>query len=525
MIAAAFARLAERLQTRADAISRWCDSHRFLIFALFSAIHIPTLVFVAAGTQFWFDELFTYYLARLPDVAAIQAELTNAVDHHPLPFFLIHRFVAPWFADPHIGFRIPSIAGFWMFYAAIFVFVSRRTSAIFGLLAVLLTYASGARYWATEARPYGLSFGLCALALLSWQMAADARKRLPWLIGLALTLAATVSVSYYSVLVFIPLAAAELVRTIRRGGVDLPIWTSLAAGAAGCLPYVFTVKRHLDSFNPNNWARPRPGVIPETYATFFASLHLFALGVLMLAALLWIFRRWAAPQPDATDDKAALPEDLTLGLGHLLLPVIGAAVAFFATRMITPRYVLSTVAGFCILLPLVAYGLSRGRAIAGILLVTLGGFFFAHSSAETISAARRTRVGDTSDLTGLLDRVPAGVEAGLPVVSDNALRLLPLSHYGGPRLASRVLLLINPDAALRHSGVYYTGRGLFLMQPYAPLRVAAYEEFRKTNARFLYFESPSLMAFLTPVLQAGRARIRFLAKQGANALYLVEGFE
>jgi len=525
VIAAAFARFAEWVQTRADFISRWCDSHRLLVFALFSAIHIPALVLVAGGTQFWFDELFTYYLARLPDAAAIQAELTNAVDHHPLPFFLIHRFVAPWFADPHVGFRIPSIAGFWMFYAAVFVFVSRRTSAVFGLLAIFLAYASGARYWATEARPYGLSFGLCALAVLCWQMAADTRKRFLWLLGLALTLAATISISFYSVLVFAPLAAAELVRTIRRGSVDLPIWASLAAGAAGCLPYVITVKHHLDSFNPNNWARPRPGVIPETYATFFSILHLFALGVLMALALLWIFRRWAAPLRDAAGDKPVLSEDLALGLGHLLLPVIGAAVALFATKMITPRYVLSTVTGLCILLPVVAFGLARGRAVVGITLMALGGFFFAQSSADTIGAALKTRIGDTSDLTGLLHRVPAGVDAGLPVVSDNALRLLPLSHYGGPDLAARLVLLTDPDAALRHSGVYYTGRGLFLMQPYAPLRVAAYADFRKHNPRFLYFESPSLMAYLTPVLQADRARMRFLGKIGANALYLVDGFE
>ncbi|MBL8294390.1 MAG: hypothetical protein JNN08_21265, partial [Bryobacterales bacterium] len=62
MMVAAFARFAERLQSAAGAIARWCDAHRFLVFALFSAVHIPALVVVAKGTQFWFDELFTYYL-------------------------------------------------------------------------------------------------------------------------------------------------------------------------------------------------------------------------------------------------------------------------------------------------------------------------------------------------------------------------------------------------------------------------------------------------------------------------------
>ncbi len=390
---AAFARFSEAVQTAAEAVSRWFDSHRFVVFALFSAVHIPALVMVAQNTQFWFDELFTYYLSRLPAVADIYVELDKAVDHHPPAFFLLYRFVSRWFSDPHIGFRIPSIAGFWMFYAAVFVFVSRRSSAIFGLLAIFLAFVSGARYWATEARPYGLALGLCAVAVLCWQMAADTRKRLPWLIGLALALAATISISYYSVLVFLPLAAAELVRTVRRGKVDFPMWSSLAAGAAGCLPYALSVRRQIATFSPNNWARPRPGIIPETYLTFFASLQLFVLGALMLVALLWIFRRWAAPDRNPTGEKSLLAEDLALGLGHMLLPVIGVAVALFATKMITPRYVISTVTGFCILAPLIAYGLSRGRALAGILLLGLGGLFFAQSNVDTIKAARQNRIG------------------------------------------------------------------------------------------------------------------------------------
>ncbi|MBL8292000.1 MAG: hypothetical protein JNN08_09195 [Bryobacterales bacterium] len=523
MMVAAFARFAERLQSAAGAIARWCDAHRFLVFALFSTVHIPALVVVAKGTQFWFDELFTYYLARLPAVADIYAELDKAVDHHPPAFFLLHRFVSHWFSDPHIGFRIPSIAGFWMFYAAVFVFVSRRASAVFGLLAIFLAYASGARYWATEARPYGLALGLCAVAVLCWQMAADTRKRLPWLVGLAVALASTISISYYSVLIFIPLGAAELVRTIRRGKIDFPMWSSLAAGAAGCLPYLLTVRRHLDSFSPHNWARPRPGVIPETYNTFFASLQLFMLAALMSVALLWIFRQWASR--NSADEKPLLPEDLALALGHLLLPLIGAAVALFATKMITPRYVISTVTGFCILVPLIAYGLSRDRALTGVLLMALGGLFFAQSNAEAINASLKTRMGDVSGITNLLRRVPDGTEASLPVVSDNAVGMLQLTHYGGPELSSRLRLLTNPEAALRYSGVYYIGHGLFLMQKYAPLRVETYEAFRKNHSRFLYYESPSLMAFLTPLLQADRAKMRFLAKQGGTALYLIEGFE
>ncbi len=341
--------LADRMQAAAEGFSTWCDSHKGLLIALFSLFHFGVLLLVAQHTQFWFDELFTYYIALLPTVPDILSELGKAVDHHPPAYFLLNRFVAGLFSDPHIGFRIPAIAGFWMLCVGLFLYVSRRSSAVFGLLAICLAHISGARYWATEARPYSLAAGLGTVALVAWQMATDKQKRTSWLIALALSLVAAVSVSYYSVLLLIPLAVAEAVRTMRRGKADLPVWFSLAAGAASGIVYLPAVRQSVEIFNPNNWARPRAGTIPGIYASFFASLMFFMLGALLVVAVLHVFRLWAVESRYAGGERKVRPEDLALGIGLLLLPVAGMAAALLVTHMLTARYVISTVAGFCIL--------------------------------------------------------------------------------------------------------------------------------------------------------------------------------
>jgi len=520
--------LADRMQAAAEGFSTWCDSHKGLLIALFSLFHFGVLLLVAQHTQFWFDELFTYYIALLPTVPDILSELGKAVDHHPPAYFLLNRFVAGLFSDPHIGFRIPAIAGFWMLCVGLFLYVSRRSSAVFGLLAICLAHISGARYWATEARPYSLAAGLGTVALVAWQMATDKQKRTSWLIALALSLVAAVSVSYYSVLLLIPLAVAEAVRTMRRGKADLPVWFSLAAGAASGIVYLPAVRQSVEIFNPNNWARPRAGTIPGIYASFFASLMFFMLGALLVVAVLHVFRLWAVESRYAGGERKVRPEDLALGIGLLLLPVAGMAAALLVTHMLTARYVISTVAGFCILVPLLAFNAARGRAAAGVALLAVGGLFCLLSNASAVNHALEGQRGIVADINGLLARVPQDAGSDLPVVFEDTHRLLEACHYSDKKLSSRLLLLTYPEAALKYSGVYYTGRGLFLLQRYAPFRVEHYSVFRRKHNKFLYFETNGgkhVTAFMMPTLQAEGARIRFLAKEGLSAIYLVEGSE
>src|SRR6185295_14459378 len=101
--------------------------------------------------------------------------------------------------------------------------VSRRTSTLYGLLAAALTFATGALRYATEARPYGLVVGFCALALVCWQAAADDHCRKLSLTGVAVAVAAAISSSYYAVLILAPLGAGELVRSLTRRKIDWPV--------------------------------------------------------------------------------------------------------------------------------------------------------------------------------------------------------------------------------------------------------------------------------------------------------------
>src|SRR5262249_60251927 len=91
---------------------------------------------------------------------------------HSLPRLCMKLFgVNPW------ALRLPEILGVGVMSLCVFVVVSRRSSAAYGLIAMLLPLVTHVFYYATEARPYGLVLGCAALSLLCWQSVASGHRR------------------------------------------------------------------------------------------------------------------------------------------------------------------------------------------------------------------------------------------------------------------------------------------------------------------------------------------------------------
>jgi hypothetical protein len=514
--------LTVQVEERARAISRWCDRHPYTLMILFSVFHFVSMFIVAWRKQFWFDELFTYYLVRLPTAQEISAELSKGVDHHPALYFLANRFLAGLFEDPHIGFRVHSILGYWILCVCLFGFVARRSSALLGLLSVLMTYLSGVRFWATDARPYGMSAGLAMAAFLAWQMAADRQKRVPWLVLLAGALAAGISTSYYFVLVLIPLGAAELVRWLRTGKWDWPVWLSTGVGASCAFLYLPAVARSVETFHPNAFARPSATAFLDIYGVFFNSLTLFTVGALMASGCVVLMRQTLEGSQNSEEPEIRA-EDLTLALVLLLLPAIGVALAFAGLKVITARYVISTGTGLFLLAPLLVHRYSRNHATMGVALPVVAIVClvptFLYGEGRQIQE-RKVAVSRVSQLAGSL---PEDAGPNLPIVFDDSLLMFEASHYSKPEQRARFRMLTYPAATLEHSGVYYSGRGLVSLQRYAPIRVQSYEEFRRNHRRFFYLESgrPTMVYMMATVQKEG-AQIQLLAKRGPNAIYRIE---
>ena len=129
---------------------------------------------------------------------------------------------------------------------------------------MLFPLVTGAYYYATEARPYGLVLGFSGLALLCWQAATEKDRRLLSLAGLAASLAAAISCHYHAVFVLAALGFAEAVRsrTLRR--LDLPLWAALSLGVAPLLAFFPLIRRAI-GYSTTFWAKSRWMSAPEFY--------------------------------------------------------------------------------------------------------------------------------------------------------------------------------------------------------------------------------------------------------------------
>jgi len=502
-----------------ETTAEWVETRQLAVVGAFSVCYFMVFIAVAQRKLFWFDELFTYYVSGLPSWNAIVAELRNGVDYHPPSYFLMMRAASSLWPDPHVSFRIPSIVGVWLLSVCLFVFVTRRTSAVYGTLAMLAPSMTGVRVWVTDARPYGPAVGLLALGFLAWQSTAMPARRSGWLVLLAVSIAAAISTSYYAVLALVPLGIAELVKSVERRKIDFSVWLAMLVGASVSLLYLPAVTRGIGQFASDGWARPSLDSLLTMYRDMFESANGFWLACLLFGALLVLLQR---PLTKPVDDRdCALPAgDVALGAGLLLLPVLGLVVAYAVTKAITERYVISTITGFSILLGLLAFRVLRASAATGLVIVSAA---LLSSLSNWYIEWRRApdRDGDVKAVSALLSRAPADT-GSLPVVFESPLTLFQVSHYAGRALTARYVFLADADSSGQYSGVRYTGLGLTSLQRYSPVHVDQYASFRQVHNRFLLYESPFIGGYVLPKLIDEGAKLRLLGRLADATLYLVD---
>ena len=144
--------------------------------------------------------------------------------------------------------------------------------------------------YAVEARGYGLSVGLFALALYAWtEAAAGRRPTLHWTL-MAVALSAEVWTHYFAVLASLPIVAGEIVRQQGLRRFERAPWVALTCAALGVLPVwklIAAAAAHRHTF----WAQTGRQTIWSAYAYVLKDLPthtllIAVLGVLVAAELL-----------------------------------------------------------------------------------------------------------------------------------------------------------------------------------------------------------------------------------------------
>jgi hypothetical protein len=232
---------------------------------LFLAIYLPAAIQVARLRPFSEDEMFTLALGRIRSPHELWSALLTGADQHPFLFYRLSGLLLGVLNPPELALRWPSVVAGLVLAVAIFVYLTPRTSAVYGFIGMLLVSSTAAWSYASEARGYEMMTAAIAVAFVAWQ-AVERRRGAA--VGLAAAALLAVCSHYYAVLALFPIAVGEMALAVRARRMRWSVWLALASGG---LPLVLSLPllRAAHGYVPTFWGKPSTGSIADTYTFLF----------------------------------------------------------------------------------------------------------------------------------------------------------------------------------------------------------------------------------------------------------------
>lgn len=485
-----------------------------LAFAVFLLVTLP----LGVMRPLWYDEMASRWAAEASSVIEFSERIKNSMDPSP-PLFQFAQYVfVHLFGMAEWTGRLPSMIGYGVSLTFLYRFVAHRLDTLGGATAMAIMTLSGSIYYAQEGRPYGLSFGAAAVAMWSWQQYVERDKPgYAMLCGAALFTVA--SLHYYSVLLSIPFALAELARWWERRRIDWKMVLVLAMPSTALLVHLPLIRSMLSTYSipEYNWSKPTWAFPSRFWERALEPGILIFVGIVIFISFLWRFQKDAEAAPKLP--RLSLPDaELVLLVGFALLPVFGTIFAKFVTNAITPRYVFSAMVGFSALLAHLIVRTVPKNGLAGVFLLLLAG------AAGNGLLDIRWMMRDPPP--GQLEVPVVTGEAALPVVIDDYLLYAQLSRYAKPELLARLVYLTDLERLRR-----YTQAGQMELITVAGVRLGQFRgqagylgPYLESHARFLLFEPlrpATNEGWLAHDLIDRGIGIRLLAVQGGGRWYLV----
>jgi len=367
-----------RLELAAERANAWLASHwRSYLFAA-SGLCLLTFSGYAHAKIPWNDEVVLLTIARLKSLRDIWTALMDAVQTDPPALQTIVHFLFRFCGDHIFLARLPAILGFCLMCASLAILVWRQAPPVYAAATFFLPYATVLRVWSMDARPYGMMMGFSALTLLCWDGFGNLKSahRTRWRIAFTLSLAATFSTHFYSILLLAPLGAGELTRWILLKKAD---WATVGCAALALIPYaiwlpiLFSGMRVFQVSSRHFHGK----VSVENFANFYSfaipSMPMAGILFLLLAATLVVGKTTpeAMPVPPPSDRHRAL---LATAMTFLVLPAAGYAAGVVATGFFIGYYYMISTFGVILGLPLLLSAITkRSRVIGFCLLIAIAG--------------------------------------------------------------------------------------------------------------------------------------------------------
>jgi len=308
-----------------------------------AVFYFATSIEIAAHRVFWFDELFTLHIARLPGVATIWTALGNGVDALPPTYYMVVRVFDSLFGPGDIAARIPSAIALAIGLLLIFDCVRRLTDGLHGLIALSVATCSFLPYYGYEARSYAIYFMLAALSLWVWTGERLSGKRQAIVFGA--TFFAGVCFHYYFAMCLAPYFVWELL-CWKRGRRPS---AKLIAGIIGSIVPILLLSPLILSFSRKfaggYWNRPSFTELRAIFSQLFPD-GLFLLALIMIWVVLSIADAPTADEADAEPMRSAE----AIGWLFLGIPLAAFFVAEWKTNAFYSRYFIGVIPGVAIAL-------------------------------------------------------------------------------------------------------------------------------------------------------------------------------
>ena len=459
-----------------------------------------------ASRRLWHDELYTFYIATAPTLSRLWQEIH--LDLNPPLEYLAVRASAGLLGHGTYAVRLPSILAFLLGSLCLYRFAASRLSNWYGMLAMLVLWASPFFYYATEARPYAMAIGFLGLTLLMWQRAGeDGRSSVSiWLLGFAVS--AMMLSHMMSILYVTPFCLAEAFRAYRRRRLDFPIldwpmWLALLLPCA--IPFIYT---HLMSrFESSAFPPIFQASFRKIAETYYGSLKLEALPLLLALALSQLAIPRTTPEPkERAQETGAV--DAVLIAGFIGMPALVNLLLMWVHGAYFDRYAFPVSFGYALLS---AYFVSRQTNRSGAAAIVASAVLLLFVCAFNLGPGLRQSVWGRRAEAGAEQRIDQ-MRPDLPLVAASGLTFLEMDHYGDAETVARLYYLNDRQLALRYAGATIF-EGMPALKQYFPIRaqVVPYGQFTAEHKSFLVLGTPEYPEdWLLRALVDNKAKVRYL---------------
>ena len=477
------------------------DKKTLLGVCFVSIVYFADIFLRASRKPFWFDELFTVYLCRLPSFHATWAAVQHGADFNPPLFYAFARGARLLFGEGPVASRTPEMFGVWIFGLCLFFFVSRRLGPVPGIIAATFPFFTLAQYYAYEARPHGITLAWCGLALVSWQRVVESPSRLLWNMVFMLSLCGGVLTHVYAVYLLIPFAVFEAYSFVRLKTIHWGIVAAFVISMAIAIPVYLPMTRAYKQINHD-------GSVPPSFV--FSVLRHFAtemLGdsiyVLLLFLAMGAFAALAGSskqtvaKADGREGAAIVPRaEVVLAICLLFMPVFGIAGTVFTHARFFDRYFLSSVAGVAILLGYASCLLATRTALQPIFAGCMFFLMCGDLASVVMNAARgrgdlliepssKTAFSVLHDSSLDQDAALIKLKPELPILDVDGLKYLYLFYYAPASLNDR-LYYASPTA----NDFVLQGYRRLEEGTHAGLKTTLFEDFFTSHDHFYVLNNP-----------------------------------